>query len=328
MFWEGKDEPMEGGGDAFASSEGRPPKTKVLIVDDEATLRQLLTEVLTEDGYEVASCSTGSEALARLHSPAESFDIVVTDLKLPGAHGLEVLREALAKYPDCAVIIMTGYATVESAVECMKAGALDYVTKPLKLDELRLIVKRAAEGLFLLAEAQKKRYYEELSRVDELTGVLNRRRFRQLLLAEIERAKRGNRSLPLLLIDIDNFKRVNDTYGHGVGDHVLRALATLLTAEMRRIDHVARYGGEEFTVILTETGREGALAVAERIRKAVEEQDFRPEGLEEAIRLTVSIGMAVYPEDAEEEIELMVRADRALYAAKAAGKNCVRAFVE
>jgi diguanylate cyclase (GGDEF)-like protein len=97
---------------------------------------------------------------------------------------------------------------------------------------------------------------------------------------------------------------------------------------MRRIDHVARYGGEEFTVILTETGREGALAVAERIRKAVEEQDFRPEGLEEAIRLTVSIGMAVYPEDAEEEIELMVRADRALYAAKAAGKNCVRAFVE
>jgi diguanylate cyclase (GGDEF)-like protein len=297
-------------------------------VDDEATLRQLLTEVLTEDGYEVASCSTGSEALARLHSPAESFDIVVTDLKLPGAHGLEVLREALAKYPDCAVIIMTGYATVESAVECMKAGALDYVTKPLKLDELRLIVKRAAEGLFLLAEAQKKRYYEELSRVDELTGVLNRRRFRQLLLAEIERAKRGNRSLPLLLIDIDNFKRVNDTYGHGVGDHVLRALATLLTAEMRRIDHVARYGGEEFTVILTETGREGALAVAERIRKAVEEQDFRPEGLEEAIRLTVSIGMAVYPEDAEEEIELMVRADRALYAAKAAGKNCVRAFVE
>jgi diguanylate cyclase (GGDEF)-like protein len=328
MFWEGKDDSMEGGRDTFASSEGRPPKTKVLVVDDEATLRQLLTEVLTEDGYEVASCSAGSEALERLGSHGESFDIVVTDLKLPGANGLEVLREARARDPDCVVIIMTGYATVESAVECMKAGAMDYVTKPLKLDELRLMVKRAAERLFLLAEAQKKRYYEELSRVDELTGVFNRRRFRQLLLVEIERAKRGNRSLPLLMIDIDNFKRVNDTHGHGVGDHVLRELGRLLTAEMRRNDHVARYGGEEFTVILTETGREGALAVAERIRKAVEEQDFEPEGLEEAIRLTVSIGMAVYPEDAEEEMELMVKADHALYAAKAAGKNCVRAFVE
>jgi diguanylate cyclase (GGDEF)-like protein len=142
----------------------------------------------------------------------------------------------------------------------------------------------------------------------------------------LEEAKRFGRPLTLLMADIDDFKRVNDTFGHQVGDHALKAFARLLTTLSRQTDYVARYGGEEFMVILVGTNKEKAEAVAERIRKGVAGRHFEPNGMEEEIRLTVSIGMAGYPEDAEEPKELIGKADRALYAAKAAGKNCVKAF--
>jgi diguanylate cyclase (GGDEF)-like protein len=301
-----------------------PSQTKILVVDDERTLRELLADSLTEDGYVVETAASGTEALEKLHAPGQDYGIVITDLKLPGVSGVEVLRQARELDPWRAVIIITGFATVESAVECMKAGAQDYITKPLKLDELRLIVARAAERLFLLGEAEKKKYFEELSRLDGLTQVFNHRYFHQTLDAELERSKRGGRSLPLLMIDIDDFKKVNDNYGHQAGDCVLRKLAHLLTTLMRLTDHVARYGGEEFTVILTETDRQGALVAAERIRRATEQAKFLPDGLDKEIHITVSVGVASYPEDAEDGKSLISKADQALYSAKAAGKNKVR----
>jgi len=274
----------------------------------------------------VGTASSGSEALERLRASGEEFDVIVTDLKLPGANGVEIVREARLANPQSAVIVMTGYGTVESAVECMKAGALDYITKPLKLDEMRLIVERAGERLYLLREAEKKKYYEELSRLDSLTQVFNHGYFHRLLAVELEDARRFKRSLCLLMIDIDDFKRVNDTFGHQVGDHALKMLARLLTTLTRQTDYVARYGGEEFAVVLTGTGKQRALVVGERIRRGVAARRFQPNGMKEEIRLTVSIGVAAYPEDAEEPVDLIFKADQAFYAAKAAGKNCVKAF--
>lgn len=321
-----KSRQLGGGRGAPVSTDEQPPQIRILVVDDEATLRELLAEALTEDGYAVGTASSGGEALERLRAPGEEFDVIVTDLKLPGASGVEIVREARLANPQSAVIVMTGYATVESAVECMKAGALDYITKPLKLDEMRLIVERAAERLYLLREADKKKYYEELSRLDSLTQVFNHGYFHQLLEVELEDAKRFERPLCLFMIDIDDFKRVNDTFGHQVGDHALKVLARLLSTLTRQTDYVARYGGEEFAVVLPGTNKQKALVVAERIRRGVAARRFQPTGVEENIRLTVSIGVAGYPEDAKEPKELIFKADNAFYAAKAAGKNCVKAF--
>lgn len=328
---EGKKGPVKrrqlgGGRGAPASAEQQATQIRILVVDDEATLRELLADALTEDGYAVGTASSGSEALERLRASGEEFDIIVTDLKLPGASGVEIVREARLANPQCAVIVMTGYATVESAVECMKAGALDYITKPLKLDEMRLIVERAGERLYLLREADKKKYYEELSRLDSLTHVFNHGYFHQLLAVELEEAKRFERPLCLFMIDVDDFKRVNDTFGHQVGDHALIVLARLLSTLTRQTDYVARYGGEEFAVVLPRTDKQRAMGIAERIRRGVAARRFQPSEVEESIRLTVSIGVAGYPEDAEESRELISKADKAFYAAKAAGKNCVKAF--
>lgn len=317
-------QPSGDGRESPASAVEQPAQTKILVVDDERNIRELLADILAEKGYEVATASTGSKALEEIRAPGEKFDIVITDLKMPGANGIEVLREARAMNPESAVIIMTAFATVESAVECMKAGAFDYITKPMKLDELRLIVERAAERLFLIREAEQKRYYEELSRLDGMTRLFNHSYFQHLLSAEMEHARRFSRVLSLLMIDIDDFKRVNDAYGHQVGDHVLKTFAELLTTLTRQTDFAARYGGEEFAVLLTVTSRDMVATIAERIRKTVEARPFQPDGFGQEIHLTASIGVAGFPQDASDGRELLSKADAALYAAKAAGKNAVR----
>ncbi|MBA3919036.1 MAG: hypothetical protein C0516_10680 [Gemmatimonas sp.] len=166
---------------------------------------------------------------------------------------------------------------------------------------------------------------EQLAQTDPLTQLLNRRALTERINAEMERALRYDSTMALLMIDLDHFKSVNDTYGHLVGDDVLRDVAQLLHDTIRTSDIVARYGGEEFLVLLPETDDEGAESFAERIRAAVEGHGFASESLAASLRLTASVGVAVFPAARIESVEdLFSRADAALYRAKADGRNCVR----
>ena len=166
---------------------------------------------------------------------------------------------------------------------------------------------------------------EQLAQTDPLTQLLNRRALTERINAEMERALRYDSTMALLMIDLDHFKQVNDTYGHLVGDDVLRDVAQLLHDTIRTSDIVARYGGEEFLVLLPETDDEGAESFAERIRAAVEGHGFASESLANPLRLTASVGVAVFPAARIESVEdLFSRADAALYRAKADGRNCVR----
>jgi diguanylate cyclase (GGDEF)-like protein len=158
---------------------------------------------------------------------------------------------------------------------------------------------------------------------DFLTGLKTRGYFEQQLELEIKRTERKKTQFALLMVDIDHFKRLNDHYGHHVGDQVLRDVAAMLMKDMREVDTVARYGGEEFVLILPETGEAGAMLVAQRLRRAVEQARFfagSPNALE---HLTISIGISIFDTDAQFKRELIEAADGALYAAKASGRNAV-----
>ena len=167
---------------------------------------------------------------------------------------------------------------------------------------------------------------EELAITDGLTGLYTRRYFFERFDEELQRSKRHGFKFSFLMIDIDDFKRCNDTYGHLVGDVVLKETAHIAKGSTREIDLIARYGGEEFSLILPETDGAGAMLVAERIRKKIEENIFK--AYDEKLKMTVSIGLAVYPDDSQEASDLIESADKALYAAKSSGKNIVCEYKE
>ena len=179
--------------------------------------------------------------------------------------------------------------------------------------------------LQLALEMKKVMLYETveyLSIVDGLTGLYGRRYFRDRLEEEVGRAKARGLTFSFIMADIDHFKKCNDTYGHLVGDVVLREIGRLIKESVRQIDLVARYGGEEFSAILPDTGKERAEAVAQRIRKRIEENLFR--AYDEALKVTISIGVSAYPGDGVDSTAVIDAADKAVYKAKADGRNCVR----
>jgi diguanylate cyclase (GGDEF)-like protein len=192
-------------------------------------------------------------------------------------------------------------------------------TREFPEDQIDLLLGVAAQAAMAISHAQLFQAQEENALTDELTKLPNRRHLAQRFLEEMQRARRHHKSMAFLMIDIDHFKVVNDTYGHLQGDAVLAELAKILVAGKRESDVAARYGGEEFGVILHETNQVGAMTLAERIRSKVEAASF-PGGL----KLTISIGVAATDDEAL-FTGLLEKADQALYAAKQAGRNAVRA---
>jgi len=291
-------------------------KIKILVVDDAEIMRNLLTGVLTDAGYEVNAVSTGEKALGEIKE--DNYDVVITDLKMPGMNGIEVIKEAKQINEDICIIAITAYPSVKSAVEAMREGAYDYITKPFDIEEIKLVVRRAAERYFLLKEAGQKEFYRELAISDGLTGIYNHRHFHEVLPREIERAKRYSQPVCLLMIDIDDFKKYNDTHGHLAGDKLLMNIARILIATTRDVDIVFRYGGEEFVVILPQVGKQGGVNSAKRILKLIKQK----------LSVTVSIGVTSFPDDEVYKNELINKADSAMHQAKKLGKNRVCAFGE
>ncbi|MDT7602437.1 MAG: hypothetical protein QOF61_434 [Acidobacteriota bacterium] len=291
-------------------------KFNVLLVEDDADKQQLLKVALEMAGYNVRTAGDGVEGLLAVES--HQPDLIVTDVMMPNMDGYEMVRRVRANPATrfIPVIIQTAArADTDDVRRGAEVGALGYITDPTDLD---LLLARARTLLDF------KNYLdscEEAAFTDHLTGLANRRRFERQLEREVSRTRRFERPFCLLLLDIDLFKRVNDSYGHDVGDEVLRRLANTLQAGTRGIDTAARIGGEEFAVILTETDFEHALEVAERLRVSVSETPVPFEG-----HITVSIGLAEFNTEAHDARELFAAADSALYEAKRRGRDRVCCF--
>lgn len=190
-------------------------------------------------------------------------------------------------------------------------------------DDIRLLNLVANQIALAIENAKLYTKARELSVKDELTGLYNRRHFQTVLQIEWKRAVRFHRSLSLLMVDVDHFKKYNDTFGHLHGDKVLREMANLLRKSIREIDTVARFGGEEFIILLPDTDKKGALAVGEKLRKLVESNRFMDSASQSITPITISVGIASYPDDVREQDDLIDHADIALYDAKDSGRNKV-----
>jgi diguanylate cyclase (GGDEF)-like protein len=324
---------------------------RILVVDDCAEMRALIGRFLREGGFEdIAEEASAESAYRRIGLTApidcvpDPVDVILMDIQLPGESGIEVCRrlKAYERFRDLPVLMVTASTDMELLRDSFEAGACDYLNKPILRTELLVRVKAAAR-LKQAMEARKarereileqkksleraNRKLEHLAGVDALTGIANRRRFEEVYTQEWLRAQRTNSALSLVLIDIDDFKGYNDTYGHQQGDDCLQAVAQALASTARRsADLVARYGGEEFAVILPGLDQEEALDVAQRLRQAVAKLHIAHEASPVADCLTVSVGVATaIPAPERPQKELVARADEALYRSKTAGRDRVTA---
>lgn len=303
-------------------------RPKILIVDDDPNLRKTLADILRAKDYETYTARDGTEGIALLKQG--SYNLALIDLQLPDTSGLEILNKVKSDYPSTEAIILTGNATLDTAIEATNRGAFSYLQKPYEIEQLMLHIRRALEKqqseMKILAqnmELQKlneklKTLYEEAkssSLHDPLTGLSNRRLLEIQLEKNFESAKRYGHSLSIIMLDIDHFKQYNDTHGHIEGDRMLAQIAYILLKAVRTADYVFRYGGEEFMIMLPETDLTNACEAAERLRKAVESE----------AKVTISLGVSAYDESLRSKDELINKADTALYQAKQKGRNRVEA---
>lgn len=303
-------------------SDKKSHSAEILVVDDDPLILDLMADAIGLAGHQVDTCENGEEALRK--NEAGAYQLIVTDMKLPGLDGLSLIKKLKAVHSDTDVIVITGYGSIENAVECMRAGALDYIIKPFSVDQIQVAVKKALEHRELRRRAIAMEQYRKLSYLDPLTGLYNRRFFDEALEGEIEKSLRAKRSLVLVMIDIDDFKVYNDCNGHQKGDAALIKMAKLFKAACRSSDIVARYGGEEFAIIFPGAGQEHAMVLGRRIVTEAEAADFEGQQLVPSGSLTVSIGVACFPQHGRNAVDLINHADQALYKAKKDGKNTIR----
>lgn len=291
----------------------------ILIVDDDLSIRDAMQEYIEEFGYQASVALSAEEAMDVLST--NTIEVVITDIMLPGMDGL-ALTDRIKRSGDIDVIVMTGYSTDYSYEEAISKGASDFVFKPVRFEELLLRLKRVLNERNLNQERiQMLEKLKKLSITDGLTQLFNSRHFYNQIKGEIERFNRYGYKLSLLLLDIDNFKDFNDTYGHLEGDKILLRLGRIIKSCLRKMDTAYRYGGEEFTIILPGTHGEEARTVAERLRTAVATEGFTG-GRNSGLKITISIGVTQYRQ--EEGIASFVqRADKAMYQSKQTGRNKV-----
>ena len=297
----------------------------VAVVDDDAAIRRLVRLFLTRSGYGVVEFATGEEAREQLRRIP--WDLASLDRKLPDMDGVDLCLE-LKSNPEFKaryVIMLTGEAEQEDKVQGLDLGADDYITKPFQSAELLARIRAAKRIVDLQKELmESNKRLEMLSITDGLTKLYNHRYLQDELARAFEESHRYQRPLSLAIVDLDFFKKVNDTYGHAVGDEVLKAISRLFQDSIRSADLAARYGGEEFAVMMPETDLDDAVVFAEKIRSLLESTQIETQA--GPIRATVSIGVSAVPHSRiHTPKELIVSADRALYRAKKSGRNQVQA---
>jgi two-component system cell cycle response regulator len=302
------------------------PKARILLVEDSTTQAKATRDSLQKKGYDVLWADSGAAAIKAVVTM--SPDVVLLDRVLPDMSGTEVCRwiKHTEQTKGVPVIMLTVRSSLDDKVTGIESGADDYLAKPCNDAELHARI-HAALRIKALQDAlrQKNRELAELlakvgsmAVTDVLTGLYNRRHFDDELDAEWKKSRRYHYSIACLLIDIDFFKSVNDTYGHKAGDSILRELSVILQENVRDTDTVARWGGEEFIVLLPHTDADGGYAVARSLLERISRHEF---GQVSGRRITVSIGLSCSGPAAQEKERLIEAADKALYEAKKNGRN-------
>jgi diguanylate cyclase (GGDEF)-like protein len=301
-----------------AVGEGRE-LSKVLVVDDDEFSAGFIDSCLRQAGFMSSYCCSPRDALKLIE--AELPDLIIMDVVMPEIDGFELCRR-VREHPALLftpIIFVTRKGEVEQRVRGLEVGGNDYIAKPFEPQELVARVRSHLERLAALREMAVR---------DGLTRCFNHKYLRARLMQEIGRSRRYEQPLALAMLDADNFKSINDEYGHRAGDMVLAHLAGIVMASVRATDVVARYGGEEFAVLMVQAGVKEAEIVCNRLRERISAHRFsytldKGETQEVAIPLTVSIGIAELLPGGETLEGLLERSDNALYAAKKAGRNCV-----
>jgi two-component system, cell cycle response regulator len=289
------------------------PKANILVVDDNPDKLSLLEAALCLAGYSVTTATDGDEALAAIESYQP--DLVITDVMMPRMNGYELAQRIRANPLTKFIPVIMQTAAGRRAEDLRRAsevGALGYITDPTDLDLLLARTRTLLEFKAYLDVC------EEAAFTDHLTGLANRRRFERQLEREVGRTDRFGHPFSLLMVDIDNFKNLNDSFGHDAGDDAIRRISRVLREGTRGIDLAARIGGEEFAVLLVETNQQAAVEVAERLRLAIWALEIPSGG-----QVTASFGVAECPTDAHTAADILKAADVALYEAKRAGRDRV-----
>lgn len=304
---------------------------RLLVVEDDADQRDLLRDTLEEHFGRGTTVGVGSrrEALAQA---LDAFDLILTDYNLPDGTGMELLEAVNAR---CAtpVILVTGENVGQTAVEAIRRGATDYVVKvgdylftiPLVVEKNLMVAWIKRENAALQRQLiEKNEQLEQMAATDPLTGLYNRRHFGHVIEQSFAESDRYDNDLACIMIDMDGFKQLNDTCGHGVGDQVLQLAGRVIKANLRRMDVAARYGGDEFVVLLPQANCDEAAHAAERI--ATEFRAATAATLGRATGLSMSIGIAsVKSSESASAEQLMAAADEAMYRSKEAGRDRITA---
>lgn len=318
---------------------------KILVIDDEQENLEAL-ERAVRGKFDMVGIQDPQKALSVVTN--QEFEVVVSDLKMPGMLGTELLSEIAKKRPLVTRVILTGHTDIEDMLDAInRAEIYRYVTKPWDNQELLVVLDQARKHHQLVRENQRliseltelnssleqkveertselkmaNEKLSELAMTDALTKVFNRRAIFARFNEEIDRASRYNRPLVVAMVDVDYFKKFNDTEGHVLGDEALKKIAQNLASNLRKSDAVGRYGGEEFMLVLPETKIQSAKEIAERLRAGIERISFQ--GQREEAFLTVSLGLAAFPDFGKTAEELVQASDHALFVAKQRGRNQV-----
>lgn len=298
---------------------------QILVIEDQDFERDKIMQTLQEKGHKIVCVSNGPDSIEIAVAPDAAFDLICISLNLASEDGLRLCSHFRSneKTRSIPILMMGQNEDLDKIAHGLEIGAHDYIIRPIERNELTARVR---------TQIRRKRFQEKLrasyemslslALTDSLTGLYNRRYLEVHLEKLLEKNKESRKSLCVLMMDIDHFKAVNDTHGHGVGDEVLKIFSDRMKENLRSFDLVARYGGEEFVAILPDVSHEMAYIVAERLRRAICEDPIPCAVEGGTLNISTSIGGAIIDHEHHTMAEVLERADKCLYAAKEAGRNC------
>lgn len=296
---------------------------KVLIADDDALSRKILEDCLSDWGYDIIMADNGNEAWDILEN-SDRPNMAVLDWMMPGMDGVEICRRLrLLSLPNYVyVILLTARSKREDVINGLESGADDYIIKPFNREELKSRLKIGQRIIELEHRILR------LASTDYLTGLMNRRAFLERLERELNRCEREVSNMGIIIMDIDHFKRVNDNFGHQVGDLVLQELSGILAKLCRVYDFIGRYGGEEFIICLPGADKWSTYKIAERMRSTIESNKIFLSDKESSINVTASFGISSLEQGQIKNADRLINeADEALYRAKDQGRNRVVMYI-